>query len=148
MLKIMINKHFLIFSLSLAAPFLTALSGQSPLGLWKTIDDETGEPKSHIKIYQENDKLYGKVVKLLKTTKQTTCKKCPEPHTGKPIEGLRVMWDLEKDGDEWDGGEIMDPSNGKIYNCKIYLEEPNTLKVRGYIGFSAFGRTQEWKRIK
>ena len=144
----MLIKSALIPSLFFCFAASGFLFGQSPVGLWKTIDDETGEPKSHIKIYQENDKLYGEVVKLLKTTKQKTCKKCPEPHTGKPIEGLRVMWDLKKDGDEWDDGEIMDPSNGKIYNCKIYLEEPNTLKVRGYIGFSAFGRTQEWKRVK
>jgi len=118
------------------------------VGLWKTIDDETGEPKSHIKIYEENDKLHGEVVKVLKKTSQTTCKKCPAPYKGKPLEGLQVMWDLEKDGDEWTGGEIMDPVKGKIYSCKIYLENEDKLKVRGYLGFSAFGRTQEWKRVK
>ncbi len=122
--------------------------GQSPVGVWKTIDDETGEAKSHIKIYEKNDKLHGKIVKLLTKPSQPTCEKCPEPHRGKPIEGLQVMWDLEKDGDEWTDGEIMDPSNGKVYSCKIYLEEPNQLKVRGYIGFSAFGRTQDWERVK
>ncbi len=144
----MLFKSALIPSLFLCFATSGFLYGQSPVGLWKTIDDETGEAKSHIKIYEEDDKLHGKVIKLLKKDGQTVCEKCPEPHKGKPIQGLRVMWDLEEDGEEWTDGEIMDPSNGKVYSCKIYLEEPNTLKVRGYVGFSAFGRTQEWKRLK
>ena len=57
-----------------------------------------------------------------------------------------IMENLEKDDDEWDDGEILDPNNGKIYDCKIWLEGNDILKVRGYVGF--FYRTQTWKRVK
>ncbi len=136
---------FTLLFLSLIS--LSGLQAQSPVGLWKTIDDESGEAKSQIKIYKEDGKLYGKVEKILKKSSQTHCEKCPEPHTGKPIKGLRVIWDLEKSGDEWTDGEIMDPVKGKIYRCTITMDGKDTLKVRGYLGFSAFGRTQEWSRV-
>ncbi|NBB89283.1 MAG: DUF2147 domain-containing protein [Bacteroidetes bacterium] len=123
------------------------LFSQSPIGVWKTINEESGEAESHIKIYEKEGKLYGKIVKLLKDG-QTHCEKCPEPQKDQPLQGLKLMWDLEKEGDEWDNGEILDPVKGKVYSCKIYLEEPDRLKVRGYLGFSAFGRSQEWIRVK
>jgi uncharacterized protein (DUF2147 family) len=141
-----LKNSFALLLLSLIFPI--ALQAQSPVGLWKTIDDESGEAKSHIKIYKEDGKLYGEVEKFLKKSGKTHCEKCPEPHKGKPILGLRVIWDLEKSGDEWTEGEIMDPVKGKIYRCTISLDGKDTLKVRGYLGFSVFGRTQEWSRVK
>ena len=62
--------------------------------------------------------------------------------------GLQIIKGLKKDGDEFGGGKILDPDNGKLYKCYITLEDVDTLKVRGYIGFSLFGRTQYWYRAK
>lgn len=122
--------------------------GQSPIGVWKTIDDETNQPKSHIQIYEKEGKLYGKVIKLLANAKTTICSKCPGEYKDLPIVGIDILKDLVKDGEEWNDGEIMDPNNGKVYSALIKLENENKLKVRGYIGFSLLGRTQYWYRLE
>ena len=67
----------------------------------------------------------------------------------KPETGLQIMWDLKKDGDQWSGGQILDPHNGKVYRCYISLEDGGKkLKVRGYIGFAMIGRTEYWQRME
>lgn len=123
----------------------TAMAADTPVGVWKTIDDETGEAKSHVEIYEREGKLYGKVIKLLRDP-GATCDKCPGEHAGKPVLGMVIMWGLEQDDDEWEDGEIIDPKKGKIYRAKIWLDDSNTLKVRGYLG--PFFRTQKWHRIQ
>ncbi len=125
-----------------------AAAQSSPVGVWKTIDDETGEPKSWVEIYEQNGKFYGKIVKLLQKPPDTVCDKCPGDKKGKPLIGMVILWDLRPYDDYWSYGQIMDPNNGKTYKCSIWLEDPDTLKVRGYIGISALGRTQTWHRVK
>ena len=127
--------------------FNVNLSSQSAVGTWKTIDDEDGTVKSHVTIYEENGKLYGKVLKLINADK-TICTECKGSKKNKPIEGMQILWDLEKsDTNIWKGGKIMDPKSGKEYKCKMELENANTLNVRGFIGFSLLGRTQTWFRV-
>lgn len=128
--------------------FAGSIFGQSVLGVWKTIDDKTKEPKSHVKIYEHNGKLYGKVVKLLPAATTTICIDCPGAKKNKSLYDVDIMWDLQKDGKVWDDGEIVDPADGKVYSCKIYLKDKNTLIVRGYIGFSLLGRSQTWYRVE
>ncbi len=141
------KKAFLTFFFSLCAIFF--MSAQDVTGKWKTIDDETGEAKSIVEIYKQNGKVYGKVVEILNPAKKNaTCEKCPAEAKGKPIEGLVILKGLEKDGDEYSGGTILDPNNGKVYKCLIALESPNELKVRGYVGFSLLGRSQYWQRVQ
>ena len=125
----------------LATPNL-ARADDSPIGVWKTIDDETGEAKSLVKIYERDGKLYGKIIKLFKNP-DATCDACEGEDYGAPIKGMVIMWSLEQDDDEWSGGKIFDPKKGKTYNCKIWLED-GELKVRGYAG--PFFRTQTWHR--
>lgn len=126
---------------------LLYLSAQSPIGKWDTYDDETGEKKSVIEIYKEGDQLYGKIIKIYDKAKTNAkCTACNGDKKDKPIVGMVIMENLEKDDDEWDDGEILDPNNGKVYDCKIWLESNDVLKVRGYVGF--FYRTQTWKRLK
>ena len=121
---------------------------QSAVGTWKTIDDEDGKVKSHVSIYEEDGKLYGKVIKLI-NPERTICTKCKGDKKDQPIEGMQILWNLKQDGvKEWNGGKIMDPKNGKEYKCKIELEDQNTLNVRGFIGFSLLGRTQTWYRLE
>ncbi len=121
---------------------------QSPIGIWENIDDEDGKPKSHIEIYEENGKLYGKVIKLLEGATLYNCKKCKGDKKDQPIEGMVILWDLENHGDHYDDGTILDPKKGKEYGCKISLASADVLDVRGYLKFAVFGRTQKWHRVK
>jgi len=124
---------------------------QSPVGFWKTIDDETQKPKSIVEIYEVDGKLHAKVVKLFREPSEEQnpmCDECKGAKKDKPIIGMEIMWGLEKDDDEWEDGKILDPKNGKTYSCYISLEDDNTLKVRGFVGFSLIGRTQYWYRTE
>jgi len=124
-------------------------TAQDVIGKWKTIDDDTGQAKSVVEIYKQDGKIFGKVVEILDPAKEkATCDKCPDEAKGKPIKGLVILKNLKKDGDEYSGGTIMDPNNGKVYKTYIALDSPDILKVRGYIGFSLLGRTQYWHRVK
>jgi uncharacterized protein (DUF2147 family) len=125
-------------------------STDSPVGSWTTVDDVTGKPKSVVIIWEQDSKLYGKVQKLVDpdpNDPNPTCDDCEGDQKGKPVVGLRILWDLQKDGDGWSGGTILDPANGKTYKCLISVEEGGKkLKVRGFMGVSVLGRTQYWLR--
>jgi len=116
-------------------------------GTWITQDDETGKQKSEVLIYIESGKLYGKITKLLLPEDEgKICVNCKGENKDKPIEGLVIINDLQLEDDIWEDGTILDPKSGKIYDCYIGFEDDNTLKVRGFLGFSLLGRTQVWKR--
>ncbi len=126
-----------------------SLWSQEVVGLWKTIDDSTGEARSIVEIYEESGRVYGKIIELLDPDKQgAVCVECQGSDKDKPVVGLVVIKGLEEDGKEYNGGKILDPESGKLYKCYIELEEPDLLKVRGYIGISIVGRTQYWQRVK
>ena len=128
--------------------FTTFSFGQSIEGLWKTIDDETGKEKSIVKIYSENGKIYAQITELLEEGKQDKlCENCKGANKNKPIKGLKIINGLTKDGNEWNGGKILDPKTGKEYKCYITLDGNTKLKVRGYIGFALIGRTQYWHKV-
>ena len=121
----------------------------SVIGKWKTIDDETGKPKSIVEIYERSGKIYGKVVDILDAEKKKNlCTKCPGEDKNKPVMGLVIIKGLTKDGNEYSSGKILDPVTGKTYKCFLALEGSDQLKVRGFIGISLFGRTQTWQRVK
>lgn len=124
------------------------LNGQSVEGLWRTVDDATGESKSHLRLYQANGKLYGKVEQTLRKNAKQTCDKCSGDKKDKPIVGMVVLDGLYMKDNFWQGGTILDPEKGKTYNCKLWLKagDPNVLEVRGSIG--PFYRTQNWYRVK
>ncbi|NNE27116.1 MAG: DUF2147 domain-containing protein [Saprospiraceae bacterium] len=123
------------------------LSGQSPIGVWKSIDDTDGKAKSHIEIFEQNGKLHGKVIKLLANADITHCHKCKDDRKGKSLVDMIIIKDMKSTDDAWDHGLILDPAKGKEYKCKISLKDENTLNVRGYIGQPIFGRTQHWYRV-
>lgn len=145
-LKIMINQKTL-WSIAVFLLFTFMVNAQNLVGTYKTIDDASGEAKSHISIYEENGKFYGKVIKLLPKATVTVCSDCPGDRKGKNIEGMIVLWDLKPYKDYWSYGQIIDPATGKIYKASVWLENGN-VQVRGYIGFSLLGRTQTWVRLK
>lgn len=124
----------------------------TPVGRWVTVDDNTGKDRSVVTITERDGKLYGNIEKLiLEPTEDPNpkCDKCPDEKKDQPVIGLEILWNLKKDGDEWSGGKILDPDNGKSYKCWIQvIDEGRRLKVRGYIGISLLGRTQYWKKAK
>ncbi|MCC4606514.1 DUF2147 domain-containing protein [Xanthomonas campestris] len=141
----------LLVALPLAAASLLAHASDSPVGRWKTIDDETGKPKSVVQIEQAaNGTLSGKVVEILQSAKgpNPLCDKCEGERKGKPIKGMTILWGLKADGTAvWDGGSVLDPAKGKTYKAKITLTEGGKkLQMRGYVGIEALGRTQTWVR--
>ena len=137
-----------IFLISLFLLFQNSFS-QSVLGKWKTIDDETGVEKSIVEIYEVKGKLFGKIIEIFEAkNRNRKCELCTGDDKDKPILGFVIIRGLKKDGDEYNGGKITDPKNGKTYKCYITLEEKDKLKIRGYIGISLLGRTQYWVRVK
>jgi len=120
---------------------LFAYADNSAVGVWKTIDDETGKEKSIIRIYERDGMLFGEVVDLLLKPDDTLCTKCKGELHNKPVVGMTILQNMKKDGDKYSDGTILDPEKGKTYQCKLWLEG-NNLKVRGYIGF--LYRTQTW----
>ena len=141
-----------VLTLALAVGSLPAFAANdSPVGKWKTIDDKTHEVKSIVEITENGGLLEGKVLQVLKSDHgpHPVCSECDGERKNKPIEGMTIMWGLKKDGDEWSGGQILDPAKGKIYKVTLKLENGGkTLDVHGYIGFSLIGRSQEWQRVE
>lgn len=120
-------------------------SAQTIVGKWKTIDDNNGKARSIVEIYEKDGKYFGKIVKLFRDEGEDpnpTCDECKGKKKGQPIIGMEIISDMEKDGDEFEDGEILDPENGKTYDCKMWVEDGN-LRVRGYLLF--FYRTQTWQ---
>ena len=125
----------------------------SPVGLWQTIDDKTKLARSLVRIVEVNGALEGRVEKLLNRLPdddpEGLCRKCEGDRRDKPILGMKILWELRKDGDDYRGGEILDPKNGKTYRCKMQVIDAGTrLNVRGFIGVSLIGRTQTWNRVE
>lgn len=134
--------------LALALLPLVAVAQQSPTGRWKTIDDETGKVKSIVEITQAADgTLQGKVVEILQSDRgpNPTCDKCKGANKDKPVKGMTILWGLEQDGDEWNGGTVLDPAKGKTYKSKVeLLEGGQKLGMSGCIAFIC--RQQVWVR--
>lgn len=133
--------------LAFATIFISAMSFAQIEGKWKTIDDETGKAKSYVEIFKKSDgKYYGKVAQLLIKPTDPNCTGCKDDRKGKPILGMEVIRGLSKDGNEFTGGTITDPKNGKTYKCTI-TKDGDKLNVRGYMGISLIGRTQVWQKV-
>lgn len=123
-----------------------AFGQEKIVGKWKTIDDETNKPKSIVEITEKSGVFSGKIIKLFRSPEEDqdpVCEEC-DPEDGrymKKIIGMEILGDMKKSGSEFSEGTILDPNNGKIYKCKIWLEG-NNLMLRGYWG--PFFRTQTW----
>jgi uncharacterized protein (DUF2147 family) len=142
------SKPILLTSvLFLASAFASAQP--SILGKWKSIDDKTGDIKSIVEIVERGSKIYGKIIKVFPKPGEDpdpVCHLCPQEDDryNQKMIGMEIIKDLVKDDDEYEGGHILDPEEGKIYRCRIWIEQEE-LKVRGYLG--PFYRTQTWQRV-
>ncbi|CAM2144443.1 DUF2147 domain-containing protein [Pararobbsia alpina] len=141
-------------SASLACASLSTLARAdmpaTPVGVWQTIDDHTGQPKALVQISQDADgTLSGKIIKGLGPNDQPDrkCEKCTDYRKDQPMLGMTIINGMKSDGDKYDGGQILDPENGSLYKCTMHTEDGGQkLIVRGYIGISLIGRSQTWNR--
>ena len=124
-----------------------SISSQTIFGKWNSKNVDTGEIDSVIEVYMKDGKAFAKIVEIKDTGRQSAvCDLCTGKNKDKPILGLNILTGLEKDEEEWSGGKILDPRNGKIYKCYIQLDGANKLKIRGYIGLALLGKTAFWER--
>lgn len=126
---------------------LAAFAQSSPVGRWKTIDDETGKVKSIVEIQQmANGSLQGKVVEILNSDRgpNPKCDDCTGANKGKPVKGMTILWGLRPSGGTWSGGTILDPAKGKTYKSKAKMIDANNLGVSGCLAFIC--REQKWVR--
>jgi uncharacterized protein (DUF2147 family) len=140
---------FALLASSLSAQ--TSVGGKTAVGRWKTIDDETGKPRSIVEFYQEGGKYKGKIVELFREPSEEqdpSCTKCStsDARYNQKVRGMVIISDMADAGSKYSGGEILDPKKGSTYTATIWLESADVLKVRGWLGF--IYRTQTWYRVQ
>lgn len=137
-----------------AAWLLSGFVQASPVGLWKTIDDATKKEKSLVRITEQGGVLSGRIEKLLdpQSKPDAMCDKCSDERKGQAIVGLNIIRNVRQNADDasiWEGGDILDPNNGKVYRVRLKpVDGGKKLEVRGYIGAPLLGRTQVWQRVE
>ncbi|MCX7982846.1 MAG: DUF2147 domain-containing protein [Syntrophales bacterium] len=143
------RKVFVVIPIVIVFAASVALA-QSPVGQWKTIDDETKQEKSIVEIYESGGLIFGKIVRLLQEKDGGVgklCTKCEGEEKDKPIVGMVIIKNMKKEGDEYKGGTILDPAKGKTYKCVLKVIEGGAkLQVKGCIGFLC--KSQFWVRMK
>ncbi len=140
------NLNYILFALLLSVLPLMSMGQSGIFGHWKTYDDKSGNARSIVEITKRDGKAYGVIQKVFLQPgepEDPLCIECEDHRKDQPILGMEVITGLEKNGDTWEGGEILDPESGRTYRCKIWLED-GKLKVRGYLAF--LYRTQTWIR--
>lgn len=153
--------NVLMKTFSRSCPFLMALvllnavayaAELSPLGLWKTIDDATGELRGFVRIKEVNGQYEGKIERIFPKPgddPNPKCDQCSGALHDQPILGMTILWNLTKQGEDYQGGQILDPESGKLYRARMkVIDNGQKLDVRGFIGFSLLGRSQIWLRAE
>ena len=136
----------------LAAAWAPAWAQSTPTGVWKTIDDATGKEKSLVRIVESGGVYSGKIEKLLdpSSPQDATCKDCKDDRKDKPVLGMTIIRNVKAHADDktvFDGGDILDPNNGKVYRVRLKpFDDGKKLEVRGYLG--PFYRNQTWLRVE
>jgi len=140
----------MMFAAAVALLAEAVFAQATPVGLWKTIDDETKAERSHVRISETGGVISGKIEKLLDPTKQDAkCDKCADARKDQPVLGMTIIEGVKKSADDpyWDGGSILDPNNGKTYKVRLTPKDGGkTMEVRGFIG--PFFRNQTWVRVE
>ena len=141
----------LIATLSLTLAAFAAQAQMTPVGLWKTIDDDGKTEKSLVRLTEAGGVVSGKIEKIFDASKaDSKCDKCTDERKDKPVVGMTIIRNAKQTADDkehWEGGDILDPNNGKVYKLRLKpLEGGKKLEVRGYIGF--LYRNQQWVRVE
>jgi len=124
----------------------------SPVGVWRTIDDETHKPRALVRIEQHDGVVSGRVIQLFREPGEDPnplCVDCSGERHNQPVLGMTILWNFRADGDAWKGGEVLDPEEGSIYRATLRLRDHDTrLELHGYIGIPLLGRSQLWERVE
>ena len=140
-----------ITALALALPTVAAAT-EPYEGYYVSVDDGTDAPRGLIELARNGA---GELEGFIRGSfiagedPRRMCDVCEGELEGASLLGLRILHGLEeKDGGlKWKGGRITDPDNGKTYKSKLEFEpDYSSVKVRGYIGTPALGRSQRWQR--
>ena len=123
----------------------------TPVGTWRSIDDDTKQPKAQIVISDSAGVLSGRIEQLLRpgVDPKAVCDRCTDDRKGQPLVGLEIIRGAKKAEGKtvWEDGRILDPENGSTYSLKLTpADSGSKLDVRGSIG--PFGRTQTWSRVE
>ena len=122
----------------------------SPVGVWRTIDDETHKPRALVRIEEHDGALSGQIVQLFREPDEDPnplCDDCPGERHKQPVLGMTILWNFRYDGHVWRDGEVLDPEEGRIYRANLHLRDNGThLVLRGYVGVPLLGRSQVWER--
>jgi len=151
---ILTKKNLAVACLLAGAALSAAAQATSPAGLWRTIDDSTKKDKSLVRIVEASGVYTGKVEKIVDpdSPKDAVCKDCSDERKDKPVVGMTILRNVKASADDkavFEGGDILDPNNGKVYRVKLKLiDNGSKLDVRGYIGTPMLGRTQTWVRAE
>ena len=139
--------------MSLTCCATQALAQRSPVGTWHSLDDAGKVEKAEIRIEESGGVLTGRIVRLLdgRSAQALRCEHCIDDRKDAPLAGLEILRDLRQDPEHtevWNGGQVLDPGSGKVYRALLtVIDEGKHLRVRGYFGTPAFGRTQVWERV-
>ncbi|WP_299708349.1 DUF2147 domain-containing protein [uncultured Pontibacter sp.] len=142
------KKHLLTLVVLMLFSTVAWAQKLSPIGVWTN-----EEGKARFEIYQSGNKLHGKIIELkepLRNGKPKMDDNNPDKKLrNRPLKGLVFMKNFEYDGDnKWDDGTIYDPESGKTYSCYMKMTGKDKMEVKGYIGISLIGRTQNWTRVE
>jgi uncharacterized protein (DUF2147 family) len=140
-----------ILSVNLSAsPLVQAAAPLTPVGLWKTIDDKTGQARSHVRIVERNGVLTGRIEEILDAGKSDArCDKCAGARKDQPVRGMAIIEGMRANSRSgyWEGGTILDPNDGKVYKLRLTPKAGGQqLEVRGFVG--PFYRNQQWIRLE
>lgn len=148
----MLKRCKLVFVPAVLLVSVSAWAQTSAVGLWKTIDDQTGKAKSLVRISESKGEYRGKIEKLFRAPNEEqnpVCAKCEGAHKDQPIIGMTIITGMRIEDGEYQGGHILDPQSGKVYKAKMSLaDDGKKLDVRGYVGVPMLGRTQTWLRVE
>lgn len=131
-----------------AAVVASAADETSPAGLWQSVSDVDGKPSGYIRISEVDGEYRGVIERGVdESRRDELCDKCPGARHNQPKLGMTIITGVHRNGERFDGGEILDPDTGNVYRVRLTpVDGGRKLEVRGYLGISLFGRTQTWLR--
>lgn len=135
---------FLHFGLMATTAQMTGVPG----GIWRSGGRADGAWEYQAEFYQKNGRLHAKVIQLGPLATIQHCHACAPPHQGKPLQEMDILWDLRNENGMWKNGKILNPENGKVYDCQLSLEPGGKIAIRAYIKMPLFGRTIFWESVK